>query len=184
MITYQEIYDLLRKEKYSDSLVKLPSNLFNEVGLYLKEKKTLVEKKDNLFSETIKSTRKQLDNAISIIKELISIREKKVLNLAFMAAMTGINKKDTTNLLKHEEDLFETVTKKLEQNQEKIKETFEGRDAEQDNLNRLVRFKKDVLSVLDPSNNKIGPFHEDDVANLPKEIVQILIDDNKVEPIE
>ena len=120
MITYQEIYDLLRKEKYSDSLVKLPSNLFNEVGLYLKEKKTLVEKKDNLFSETIKSTRKQLDNAISIIKELISIREKKVLNLAFMAAMTGINKKDTTNLLKHEEDLFETVTKKLEQNQEKI----------------------------------------------------------------
>ena len=57
-------------------------------------------------------------------------------------------------------------------------------DAEQDNLNRLVRFKKDVQSFLDLSNNKIGPFHEDDVANLPKEIVQILIDDNKVEPIE
>ena len=177
MITYQEIYDLLRKEKYSESLIKLPNNFFEEIALYLKEKKSVVERKGDMFSDTVRMTRKQLDNALSIIKEIISIREKKVLNLAFAAALTGISKRDTTNLLKHEEELFESVTKKLEQNKKIIAETFEGKtDKSVDNS--LVRFKKSVPAFLDANNKKIGPFEEDDVANLPKEIAKILTEDN------
>ena len=44
MVSYQEIYDLLRKEKYSEQLQQLPDNFLKEVSIYLNEKKSIVDK--------------------------------------------------------------------------------------------------------------------------------------------
>lgn len=187
MITYQEIYDTLRKEKYSEALQQLPKKFLEEITAYLAEKKEIVgrEKDKALFSDTMRLTRKQLDNTVSIIKEIIAIREKKVLNIAFTAAMTGISKKDTENLLKHEKELFELIAKKLEQNQEEVNQKLEGKaEKEKDLKNLLIRFKEDVPAFLDGEGNELGPFDHGDMANLPLEIVKILIDSGKVVPIK
>lgn len=186
MITYQEIYDILRKEKYNEALQQLPNSFLQEVSSYLSEKKDIVAREQkNLFSDTVRMTRKQLDNTLSIIKEIVFLREKKVLNLAFTAIMTGISKRDTENLLEHEKALFESTIKQLEQNQQLITKTIEGQAVEEKDLKNLfVRFKGEVPAFLDANGSEIGPFKRGDVANLPREITEILVSDNKVAIID
>ena len=101
MITYNDIYESLRKEKYSENLQPLGKKFISEVADYLQEKKELADKKEDMFSEAIIKTKKQLENAISIFKELMMRRKKKLLNLAFIARETGISKKDFLCCRKH-----------------------------------------------------------------------------------
>lgn len=187
MITYQEIYDVLRKEKYNEALQPLDSNFLKDVAIYLNEKKGIVSREgnsDNLFSDTLRMTRKQLDNALSIIKEILAIRQRKVLNLAFTAAVTGISKRDTETLLEHEQELFNVVVKRLEQNQKAVAEILNGKIEEKDLKNLFVRFKEEVPAFLDGNGNELGPFKKGDIANLPKEIAEILIGDKKAAQID
>ncbi|MCL6501023.1 MAG: hypothetical protein K6T16_03270 [Candidatus Pacearchaeota archaeon] len=188
MITYQEIYDILRKEKYSESLQQLPKNFLEEVSAYIEEKKEIInrEKNEGLFSGTVAMTRKQLDNTLAIIKEIISIRERKVLNLAFTAAMTGISKRDTDNLLEYEKKLFGVTVKQLEENQQQISQGLSGKinRGEKDLKNVLVRFKEEVPAFVAEDGSELGPFKPGDVANLPQEITEILLAEGKVALIE
>jgi len=187
MITYQEIYDILRKEKYNEGLQPLPKNFLKEVGEYLEDKKKTLGKEDSgtgLFSDTIRMTRKQMDNSIAIIKELITIREKKILTLSLTASMTGIGKRDTENLLGHEIDLFDIVVKQLEQCQKEITKKLEGREEEKEARNMLIRFKDDVPAFLDGEGQELGPFKQDEIANLSAQIAAILIADGKAARVE
>jgi len=188
MITYQEIYDILRKEKYNEELQQLPQNFLEEVSSYLLEKKDIVnreQKNQELFSDTMRIIRKQLDNALSIIKEILVIRERKVLNLAFIASITGITKKDTENLLEHEKELFEVTIKKLEQNQHNISKKLNGNlEKKKDLKNVLIRFTEEVPAFLNIDGTELGPFKQGDVANLRQEIAEILLSDRKAVAIE
>lgn len=186
MITYQEIYDYLRKEKYNEALQELPDNFLKDLSGYIEDKKQVLAKENtSLFSDTLKVTRKQLDNAISLIKEIFSIRNKKVLNLSFAAAITGVSKRDTENLMDHEKSLFESTVKQLEENQKKILTYFEGKHEQEPELkNIFLRFREEVPAFLINDGSEIGPFKQGEVANLPKEIASILISDKKAAPID
>ncbi len=185
MITYQEIYDVLRKEKYNEALQTLPENFLQEVGTYLNEKKSIVAREGNLFSDTLRMTRKQLDNALSIIKEILAIRQRKVLDLAFVAAATGISRRDTESLLVHEQELFNVAVKQLEQNHQNVAAILEGQVKEEKDLKNLfVRFKEEVPAFFGSNGNELGPFKKGDVANLPKEIAEILVTDGKTALID
>lgn len=186
MITYQEIYDHLRKEKYNESLQEIPDNFLQELATYIEDRKQVLTKQDsNLFSDTLKVTRKQLENSISLIKEIFSIRHKKVLNLSFAASITGVSKRDTDNLFDHEKILFENTVKQLEENQKKIMSYFEGKQEKASELKNLfIRFKEEVPAFSLFDGSEIGPFKQGEVANLPKEIASILINDKKAFQID
>ncbi len=182
MITYQDIYDLLRKEKYSEEIQPLPKSFFKEAATYINDKKEIIAKEHDMFSEAILKTKKQLDNTIELIKELILRRKKKILNLAFIASETGISKKDFDNMLPYEKELFQIVTHQLEKTGKDINNILNGNE-EKELKNRLLKFKANVKSFLDAEGNVFGPFKEDEIANLPAEIAQILIQDGKAEAI-
>lgn len=184
MITYQEIYEALRKEKYTEALQQLPSNFLQEISDYISDKKNILSRDSDFFSDTLRMTRKQFDNALSIVKELLVIRQRKVLNLAFVAAVTGISKRDVEALLDYEKELFDILVKQLEQNQKLIAEILNGKIEKKDLKNLFVRFKQDVPAFLDGSGLEFGPFKRGEVANLPKEIAEILFADNKATQIE
>ena len=63
MITYAELYEFLRKEKYAEQLQPLPKNFFNEVAEYFRDKKKITEKNDDFFNEVISKTKKQLEKS-------------------------------------------------------------------------------------------------------------------------
>lgn len=186
MITYQEIYDILRKEKYNEALQPLPKNFLKEVSAYIKEKKKILSKEDStkLFSETLRMTRKQLDNTMSMIKELMMIRQRKVLNLALTASMTGISKRDTENLLSHEAEFFDAAVQQLEKCQKYVAKKLEGEEEEKELKNVLIRFKENVPAFLGEDGRELGPFRQDEIANLPKQIAAILISDGKATAVE
>ena len=184
MITYNELYDALRKERYSEQLQYLPKNFIKEVAIYLKDKKKIAEKESDDFSDAITKTKKQFENSIAIFKELMLRRKKKILDLAFVAAETGISKRDFENMLAIEKESFDGIMKSLELADKKIAKIMKGSEEEVKSKNKMIVFIKDTEEFLDLDGNKLGPFKKGDVANLSEEIANILIVDKKAEPVE
>lgn len=183
MITYSDLYEAARKERYSEQLQPLQKNFITEVAKYLKEKKQLSLKEDDIFSDIIVKTKKQLENATTLFRELMIRRRKKILNLVLIAAETGISKQDFENMLSFEKSLFEELIKNIENSDKKINELLNEKKAEE-LKNELVIFKTDVEEFLDIEGEKIGPFQKGQIANIPKEIAKILIEDDKAEVVE
>ncbi len=182
MIGYTEIYEALRKERYSEQLQQLPKNFFHQFGKYVREKRKQLNKKDEQFSDTLAKVKKQLENAMMIMKDLRLRREKKILYLAMLASQTGIAKKDAENMLEHEKELFNIVIKKLSENKEKFTDVLNG-NKEKKKENLLIRFKGSVSPFLDEKGSRLGPFKKGDVANLPRKIASILIQSKKAAKI-
>jgi DNA replication initiation complex subunit (GINS family) len=183
MITYNDIYEASRKERYSEQLQPLPKNFINEVADYLKEKREISSKETDLFSDVIVKTKKQLENAITLFKELILRRKKKILNLVLIAAETGISKQDFDNMLQFEKTLFEDLMKSIDVSEKKLNEMLNGGSGETQK-NELIVFKDFVDEFIGLDGGKMGPFEKGEIANLPKEIAKILVDSGKVEKVE
>jgi DNA replication initiation complex subunit (GINS family) len=185
MITYNDLYEAQRKERYSDDLQLLSKTFLSEVSDYFDEKKKFSDddNKENLFSDMTLKNKKRLENAMALFKELLLRRRKKILNLAFVASETGISKRDFENLLDFEKELFEDIVKSLEKADKNLSNgLIVGK--QQESKNALVRFVDSVEEFVDLDGEAIGPFQKGEVANLDKEIVQILVQDKKAEILD
>ena len=183
MLTFSDIYEAMRKEKYSENLQMLPKKFLINAAEYFREKKEFLDKEDDAFSDMAIKNKKKLDNAISSFRNLLRIRKKKILNLAFVASQVGISKKDFENLLSFEKDLFEELVRSLERAEKN--QTADMIGAQEDTRkHRLVRFLEDVPEFLGFDGSDVGPFKKGEVANLESEIVDVLEKDKRVEIIE
>jgi len=182
MITYNDLYEALRKERYSDDLQLLNKSFLQEVFEYLEEKKKFSDKDDDMFSDLVMKSKKKLENARAIFKELLLRRRRKILNLAFVASETGISKKDFENLMDFEKELFEDIVKSLEKADSNMTDSMAG--GKVSSKFQLVKFMDDIGEFLDLEGESVGPFAKGEVANLNKEIVGILAQDKKVEVLE
>jgi len=183
MITFSDIYEAMRKEKYSEQLQSFPSKFLVEVSQYFKEKKEFLNKEEDSFSDMSLRNKKKLENALSSFRDLIRIRKKKILNLAFVSSEVGINKKDFENLLSFEKDLFEEIVKSLERSEGNMNADM-GDAGKDERKHELVRFLEDVPEFLNFDGNTVGPFSKSEIANLEKELIDILEKDKRVEIIE
>jgi hypothetical protein len=178
MITYKDIDNITRNERYSENLQKLPLNFINDAVDYLKEKKEITSKRDEDSSEVITKNRKQLENALTLIKGLIRVRKKKILNLVLIASETGISKKDFDDMLDFEKELFDELMKCVDSTDKKVNEFFNGKSKQKA---ELIIFKEDVGEFINLNGEKIGGFEKGQTVNIPKEIAKILIEDGKAE---
>ena len=183
MLTFSDIYEAMRKEKYSENLQMLPKKFLLEASDYFRDKKEFLNKEDDLFSDIAIKNKKKLDNAVSSFRDLLRIRKKKILNLAFVASQVGISKKDFENLLSFEKDLFEELVKSLERAEKNQSADMSG-SVKDEKRHKLVRFLEEVSAFLGFDGSDIGPFSKGEVANLESEIVNILEKDKKVEILE
>ena len=182
MITYNDIYEAARKERYSAQLQPLKKNFISEVSNYLKEKKEVASKQDDVFSDVIIKTKKQLENAITLFKEVMLRRRKKILNLVLIAAETGISKQDFENMLAIEKELFEDIMKCIDSSDKSLSDALSGKE-EETYKNELIVFKEDVEGIVDLTGEKIGPFQKGEIANISKEIASIFVSDGKADMV-
>jgi len=178
MITYKEIYDFARHERYSKELQKLPLNFIIDVATYLREKKDIALKESKDFSDVITNTKKQFENASTLFKELIRKRREKILQLVHIAFETGVSKKDFDNMLDFEKELFDELMKSVENSDKKISEMVNNKNS---NGGEMITFKESVGEFLDLNGDKMGGFEKGETVIIPKEIAKILIDDGKAE---
>lgn len=179
MITYNEIYEIARKERYSEQLQNLPKDFIQSVADYLKEKKELSSKEDDSFSDIIMKTKKQFENAKILFQEIIRIRKKKILTLVLIATETGISKQDFDNMLNFEKQLFEELMKSVDFSDKKLNMELNGE--EEKKKNDFILFTEHVEEFLGLNGEKMGGFEKGQMANIPKEIAKILVDDGKAE---
>ncbi|MBU0977865.1 MAG: hypothetical protein KKD18_05605 [Nanoarchaeota archaeon] len=184
MVGYNELYEILRKEKYSEQLQSLPKKFVEEFKEYLEENKPLASKEGDLFADSVAKSKKQLENAISIFRELLLKRKRKILNLVFVAAETGIMKRDYENMLPVEKGVFESLVKVFEQGDKEISKVLNGEKAKKEEKNKMVIFKENVEPFIDHTGATIGPFKSGQLANLKTEIAQVFIKGGKARLVE
>jgi len=181
MITYNDIYEASRKERYTEQLQPISKNFVTDVAEYLAEKKQMAVKEDSEFSEVIFKTKKQLENAITLFKELMLRRRKKILNLVLIAAETGISKQDFENMLDIERELFEEIMKQIDFTDKKLSIMLNGKNKKENK--QKIKFLESVEEFVGLDGETIGPFEKEQTAELPKEIANILIESEKAERI-
>lgn len=184
MITYNDIYEAARKERYSEQLQAIPKNFIKDVADYMKEKKEIASKEDDAFSDVILKTKKQLENAMTLFRELITRRRKKILNLVLIAAETGISKQDFDNMLAIEKELFEELMKCIDSSEKSMSSILNGGEKKDEIKNEMIIFKEAVEGFVGLDGEKMGPFEKGQIVNISKEIAKILIEDNKAEKVE
>jgi len=184
MITYNDIYEAARKERYVEQLQNLPKNFIDEISNYMRDKKEIASKETDDFSDVVTKTKKQLENALTLFKELMIRRRKKILNLVLIAAETGISRQDFDNMLVFEKDLFEELMKCVDAADKKLDLNLNGNSGVENKKNEMVLFKEEVGEFMGLDGSKLGPFEVGQIANLPKEVVKILVNDGKAEIVD
>ncbi len=209
-ITYETLFEILKREKDMADLQKLDANFFENFVEYLNEKKKMMEKEDALFSyDEKKKVERQIDNAKRMAKEIYERREKKILNIALIKSRTKSNIIDTSALLENEKRLLDDAEKVLNHFRESIiRNVMEGRGPDlkdffkgpievegsadisnpkteetREKDTKLVRFLASVPKFVGKELEEYGPFAEEDIANLPSEIANLLIGKGRVEEI-
>ncbi|MEK6932437.1 MAG: hypothetical protein AABW56_01430 [Nanoarchaeota archaeon] len=186
-LTYEALYDILRRERTRQELQKLDNNFYKEVDNYIKEKiKTLESQrqKSSIFAQKeIEKTEKQLDNVKKIVKELYEKREIKITQLALSMAKTK-DMQEVVELLPEERDTFENLVKTLREGREIVMyNLIEGKPKviKTDNETKLIRFIQAVPKFVAEDSNEYGPFEEEYIASLPLKVADILVKNDRAE---
>lgn len=203
VITYESLYELLRREKYRPELQKLDTSFYMNSLRYLKEKQAILssqESKDSIFAGSeIEKTRTQLRNVQKILRDIYEKREEKIVRLSLFNSRNNASVQNESALLPEEEDIFEAVKGVLSQyrsgilhnilsaNQMELpikKEKALKITGEIDKVNPAlikVRILASIPDFVGPDMNIHGPFENGMVVELPKDISDVLIGNSQAE---
>ena len=203
-ITYETLYDLLKREKERSDLQRLDETFFMNVLRYLKDKHAIIDKQQtDLFSvEEKRKTQEHLEKVRGIIKALYEKRERKIVSMAIDKSRNKSTIVDNSVFLKEEKALFDAIVNLLGVNREQVlfnildlnapvifesivkeKRTEVIEKKETPKETKLVRFLHAVPKFVGKELDEYGPFEEEDVASLPVEIANVLITKGRVEEI-
>ena len=201
-ITYETLYDLLRREKDRAELQELDPLFYEKLVKYLKDKKEILisqEKKDSIFTTTeVQKTRKQIDNIKKIIKELYEKRESKIIQLAMMNSRSQTPTNDKSLMLNLEKEIYEETIRCLDKFRKEILHNIalgnsinsknEPKDLKKDekptNTTKEVKFRKKTPKFVGTDLNHYGPYENEDTAQIPSDIAELLISNKQVEEVK
>ncbi|MBS3149912.1 hypothetical protein J4455_04455 [Candidatus Woesearchaeota archaeon] len=198
LITNEKLYEALRREKSKSELQDLEANFYNTVKSYIKEKKSIIESqkdKQSIFSKTeIENTKKQLETSKKILNELFEKREQKIVQLALLCSRTNPEDKGIDTLIENEKEFYFEILEILNKNrdfnlnslinQEKELKTKDINTTQIKQQNKLLRIISPIPKFIGLDLKTYGPFDNEEVANLPLKIAEVLINNNRAEEIK
>ena len=204
VITYETLYDMLRREKSKTELQEIDQDFYDKIINYLKEKKDILEsqqKKQSIFTTIeVQKTRKQIDNIYKILKELYEKRENKIIHLALINSKSEHELNDSTIMIDAEIEFYDNIKKILDNSRNEllngiINGTKKHKEKEEDQPKHLktevmpkktkkVKILKAMPSFIGTDLKTHGPFEAGDETTLPIEIVNLLSTANHVEELK
>ena len=188
-LTYESLYEILRRERTRQELQKLNNNFYNEVNNYIKDKINALEsqrQKSSIFAQKeIEKTEKQLDNAKKLIKELYEKRELKITQLALSFSKTK-DVQEIHELLPEEKIIFNKTIEILKENRENILSIMlngKPKGIKTEPETKLIRFIQAVPKFVGNDDKEYGPFEEEYIGLLPSKVAEILINNKRAELI-
>ena len=201
IITYEILYEILRREKTRAELQPLDKNFFQDVVKYLSEKQSILESqmgKSSIFSSSeTQKTQKQIENVKRMVKELYERRENKILQLAIFSSRTD-DKISFNEMLLEERKLYKSLIFTLNNFRKNVlfnilslknpelsqKDEPKELKIEDKPNNKLIRFLHATPKFVGDDMRVYGPFEEEDLASLPLKVANILIKNNRAEAIQ
>ena len=201
IITYDALYEFLRKEKHNPELQKIDKNFFFDVIRYLKDKQALLDSqktKSTIFTLEVEKAQTQLNNVRKILKELYERRENKIIQIALFASRLQ-EKQDTSAMLPEELNLYKSLADTMSNHRSGILYRVmaaappelpinEPKDIKIDKRSSdeacLIRFVHAVPQFIGEDMNKYGPFEEEDIANLPLKVAKLFVTKSRAEEIK
>jgi len=202
IITYENLYELLRKEKYNPEIQELDKDFFKQTINYQEEKEAIIEsqkaKDSSMFSSEIQKTQTQLSNVKKIIREIYERRESKIIQLALFASRLR-EKPDTSTLLPEEKEFYSELISNfnnfrrdilfslLNASHPKIRKDDKPKplktNIQDSSETKLIKFLHTIPKFMGENKEIYGPFEKEDVACLPTKIAQVLLEKNRAEKI-
>ncbi|MBN2566836.1 DNA replication complex GINS family protein [Candidatus Woesearchaeota archaeon] len=206
-LTFETLFELVRREKTRDELQELPEGFYGLVIQYLKEKQGIQEK----TGADARKSPAEIENVKRIIAELYDRREKKIVGLAMNKARTGSKSFDSKAMLDEEVALYRRVIDSLAAFRSGVlanvlsqkspsqppalpsPATAAGTSSDaatsgmvpaEDSLNAMVRILQPIPKFVGPDLAVYGPFVEEDVANLPREVAELLVSKGRAEKMK
>ena len=198
IITYETLYEILRREKRNTELQPLDKNFFQDVVRYLSEKQSILGsqmQKASVFSSSeTQKTQKQIENIKRMIQELYERRESKILQLAVFSSRMN-DKTKFQEMLDEEKELYNSLVSTLNRFRKDIlfnvlslknpESKFESKPKELKTgikpNNKLVRFLHATPKFVGDNLQVYGPFEDEDLASLPLKVADILIKNERAE---
>ncbi len=197
IITYENLYEILRREKFRTELQKLEPNFFEQVKKYIDEKRAILQvqkTKDSIFASTeVEKTKIQLKNIQKILKELYDKREGKIVQLALFHSRS-LKEVNMEPLLEQEKEFYKTIKNALDSSRSLIlmdllaereiicKQKSLKTTKNQDSIK--LRLLKDVPEFVGPDLKTYGPYKKDKVLEIKNEIANMLITQKQAEKNE
>jgi len=194
VITFAEIREVHRKERESAKLVPLPDTFWKDVAEYFAEKMRKYEdlkKTSSKFTDKVLTQfERELRNAGNVLIELYTIREKKMLMLAW--GEVGGSKADTRALTPEEREVFERIVEELRSARDRILanamagEKIESREEEKEEEEEMVRIKvlEKIPAFLGTDLNLYGPYEPGQVVELPARYAKLIVEKGKASIVE
>jgi DNA replication initiation complex subunit (GINS family) len=177
VLTYESLREIQRNEKKSEKLFELEEDFFESIQKYFEQREN---SKDN--GSVI-----ELENAKTILRDIVDRRERKILNQALRATRTH-EKVDTSAMTDSEKKLFDELIVTLKKYRIDIigEAEVEPEPEETEEEADLVKVKilEDLPAIVGSDFEDYGPFKEGDVVDLPPENAEIFISKAKAEKVE
>ncbi len=213
VITYETLFEVLRKEKSREEIQKLEASFADDVRSYFFERRALLAKQnpeDTFGASEKEKIERQISNAKKILRELYDRREKKIVLMAINKSRAKGTLVDSSALLPNEKSFFEEITALLDRQREAgllplISEKFDSAEAKElkrdgvanntsdlkespseaasSDKSLLIKFVEPVPKFVGPNLEIYGPYNPEDTASLPEEIASILINKNCAEQV-
>jgi DNA replication factor GINS len=169
-ITFELIRKIHREEQESPKLTKLPENFYENLALYLEQKRKISAENRKVALE--------LKNVKALVEDIFNRRERKIINQAIIAARTKI---PPENLTQEEKEFFEVLVKTIEERRKRVLEEILTEKKEEKKEENLVVFKEDFPEFVGSDEKVYGPFKKGDIAKIPEENLKILKEKGIVE---
>ncbi|VVB81349.1 Uncharacterised protein [uncultured archaeon] len=201
VLTYETLYEMLRKEKSRDELQKLDECFFRDVLAYLKEKQQSYDDnltKNDIFSQSERDKLHiQLTNIRKILKDLYDIRERKIINMSINKSRTHTMIVDTANLLPQEQPFFESLHSVMTQYRTGILHRLleqreldilpivlplpaeEKEEAPLESPLKKIKCTEAIEQFFGEELEPYGPFAAEEETTLPEQLANILISQGK-----
>jgi DNA replication initiation complex subunit (GINS family) len=203
VITYENLYEILRKEKYRSEIQEVSPTHLRDIVKYLGEKAAIVEsqsKKQSIFASTeLEKTQTQLRNVQKILKEHYDKRENKILQSALFASRTN-NPQDTSKMLPEEVAFYQELklildkyrhgllgnilqSKMPDSSIKPINVTIQQKPLKsEEKINTLtVQILEDIPEFVGPDLNTYGPYSKGSAESVPVMVAKLLVQTNQAQ---
>lgn len=170
---YDTIYNSWKAENQNPKLTKLPEDFYSKIADYFKRIKEEIRMIDPKTPKAALLKREQ-QNLKHMIKELARLRYEKLARMMLSAKETlpecltdeeRLMLKDASNFVREYQNFITDI----------IQRQVLGREFGKKEKSIVLRFLKDAPSVVGSNLKTYGPFKAEDVASLPVENAEILI---------